>query len=87
MHKGQGLILSKEGTSFTYPESRKKAEAEILKGLAAKADLLVEAFLAGPDGQMGIGYETLKGINPKLKFASITPFGHWTKSQSKMAGL
>ncbi len=48
---------------------------DILQNLVKSADVLVENF--GPDYMSGVGldYDTLKKLNPKLIMASITEFG------------
>ncbi len=86
-HDGQGLNYLSEGRNkFHITLNLEKAEArEILKGLVAKADVLVETFQPGRMDEWGVGYETLKKINPKLIFASITPFGQFgADSRKKM---
>ena len=48
---------------------------EILEKLVAKADVIVETFPPGHLEQMGLGYGTLRELNPRLILTSITPFG------------
>ena len=48
---------------------------ELLKGLVAKADFLIESFSPGYLERLGLGYEKLAEINPELVMVSITPFG------------
>ena len=48
---------------------------ETFKKLAAKADVLVEDLAPGSMADMGLGYDTLEGINPGLVMTSITGFG------------
>lgn len=48
---------------------------EILKQLVAKADVLVENFRPGVTKRLGIDYQTLQEINPRLVYASISGFG------------
>ncbi|KZX53445.1 hypothetical protein A3709_09970 [Halioglobus sp. HI00S01] len=48
---------------------------DILKRLAADADILVENFRAGVADRLGIGYDDLKSLNPRLIYAAITGFG------------
>src|SRR5579863_7740220 len=48
---------------------------ELLKDLIKRSDFLVEAFPLGHLEALGLGYETLAALNPRLVHASITPFG------------
>ena len=48
---------------------------EILKRLAADADVLVENYRAGALEGLGLGYAALSAINPKLIYCSMTGFG------------
>ena len=48
---------------------------EIVKKLAADADVLVENFRHGVADRLGIGYDVLKSINDKLVYLAITGFG------------
>ena len=47
----------------------------VLKRLAREVDVVVENFKPGTCEKMGLDYETLKGDNPGLIYASITGFG------------
>ncbi len=51
------------------------AGKELLKKLAATADVMVETFPPGYLDNAGLGYESLKQINPGIVLTSITPFG------------
>lgn len=48
---------------------------EVFKRLAAEADVVVENFRPDVKTRLGIDYENLKGINPRLVYASISGFG------------
>lgn len=48
---------------------------EILKKLAAKSDILVENFRPDVKTRLGIDYEALSRINPRLIYGSISGFG------------
>ncbi|KAG2173972.1 hypothetical protein INT44_000086, partial [Umbelopsis vinacea] len=54
-----------------------KAESgkQIIHDLVKHCDVLVENYLPGKLEKMGLGYEELKKINPKLIYASITGYG------------
>src|SRR5688572_6938468 len=47
----------------------------ILKRLAAAADVLVENYRPGVAKRLGVDYETLAAINPRLIYCSISGFG------------
>jgi formyl-CoA transferase len=48
---------------------------EVLKKLVAKADVLVENFRPDVKHRLGIDYEALSQVNPRLVYASISGFG------------
>ncbi len=48
---------------------------EIIRRLATSADVLIENFKLGGLEKYGLDYESLKAINPKLVYCSITGFG------------
>ena len=47
----------------------------ILKRLAERADVLVENYRPDVKHRLGIDYETLRAVNPRLVYASISGFG------------
>ncbi len=47
----------------------------LLERLVEKADFLIESHAPGYLEDLGLGYEHLAGINPRLVMVSITPFG------------
>jgi crotonobetainyl-CoA:carnitine CoA-transferase CaiB-like acyl-CoA transferase len=47
----------------------------VIKALAARSDILLENFKTGTLERLGLGYEDLKAVNPKLIYCSITGFG------------
>ena len=48
---------------------------ELLRRLIAKSDVVVENFKTGTMAAMGLGYEEMKKINPRIILVSITGFG------------
>jgi crotonobetainyl-CoA:carnitine CoA-transferase CaiB-like acyl-CoA transferase len=47
----------------------------LIRELAAKSDVLVENFKVGGLKKYGLDYDTLKAVNPRLIYCSITGFG------------
>jgi len=53
-----------------------------LRGLIAKADVLIQNFRPGVAERLGVDYESVSRINPRLVYASISGFGDegpWVK--------
>lgn len=50
---------------------------ELFKTLMRHADVVAENFSVGTMERLGIGYEVLHAINPRLIYASITAFGQY----------
>src|SRR3954468_16919666 len=56
---------------FAKPEGQ-----EIIRGLAAASDILIENYKVGGLAKFGLGYEDLKAVNPGLIYCSLTGLGH-----------
>ena len=52
------------------PEGKK-----VVLDLAAQADVVIENFKAGTLEKLGIGYDEMRKVNPKLIYGSISGFG------------
>ena len=72
------------GTSFLTQGSNKrsitldlktKEGREILKKLVARSDVLVENYRPGAFEALGLGYEAMQEVNPRLIYCSISAFG------------
>jgi crotonobetainyl-CoA:carnitine CoA-transferase CaiB-like acyl-CoA transferase len=72
------------GTSFLTQASNKRSitldlktetDRDVLKKLVATADVFVENYRPGALDALGLGYEALAAINPKLIYASFSAFG------------
>jgi CoA:oxalate CoA-transferase len=58
------------------------AAVEIVRGLAAQSDVIVENSRPGVMDRLGLGYEDLAKLNPRLVYCSISGFGQtgpWAK--------
>jgi len=60
--------------SITLDLEQKDGQA-LLKKMVGEADFLIESFAPGYLDTLGLGYDLLAEINPKLVMVSITPFG------------
>lgn len=49
----------------------------IARELARRADVLIENFLPGTMARMGLGYNNLRPLNPRLIYCSITGYGQY----------
>lgn len=58
---------------------------EILKDLIKDFDIIVENYRPGTMEKLGLGYDTLKEINPKLIYAAASGFGHTGPDSKKPA--
>ena len=72
------------GTSFLTQASNKRSIAldlktendrAVLKKLVATADVFVENYRPGAFAALGLGYDDLAAINPRLIYASFSAFG------------
>jgi len=54
---------------------KKEAGKEILKKLACKADVLFETYRPGAMDRLGLGYQKIKEVNPKIIYCSGTGYG------------
>ena len=48
---------------------------EIARKLAATSDVLVESFTPGTADKRGIGYESIRSLNPRIIYCSLSGFG------------
>ena len=87
-------LVDGEGAVFRATNRGKKSIALNLKAaedtqtllrLAAEADVLIEGFRPGVMKQLGLGYETLRTVNERLIYVSLTGYGQ-TGPYSAMAG-
>lgn len=60
--------------SITVDMAHPEGQA-LLRKMAAEADVVVENFKVGGLKQYGLGYDSLKTLNPRLIYCSITGFG------------
>ena len=68
------LCCNRNKRSIAIDMTKPEGQALIRK-LAAEADIVVENFKVGGLKKYGLDYESLKAINPRLIYCSITGFG------------
>jgi len=68
MRRGRGK------RSITVAIDREEGR-EILRGLAAASDVIVENFRPGVMEALGLGYAELRAVNPRLVYCAISAFG------------
>ena len=82
------------GTSFLAQNANKQSltlnlkhdEArQIFRTLAATADVVVENFRPGVMARLGVGYDTLRDLNPRLIYCAISGFGQTGPDANKPA--
>lgn len=68
------LNRNKKGITLNLKSEEGK---EIFKKLVADADILLENFRPGVMERLGLGYEELSKINPKLVYGCVSGFGQY----------
>ncbi len=69
------LAANRNKKSVAIDISKPEGQA-LIRELALKCDVLVENFKVGGLEKYGLDYPTLKQLNPRLVYCSITGFGH-----------
>ncbi len=72
---GAGVpFLGRNKRSMTLNLKHPEGKA-IFHRLATEADVLLEGFRPGVTARLGIGWETLRALNPRLVYCAITGYG------------
>jgi crotonobetainyl-CoA:carnitine CoA-transferase CaiB-like acyl-CoA transferase len=84
MEEGDGVGGPRDGSDFQNVHRNKRGMTlnlkspegvAILKKLAQNADVVVENYRPDVKRKLGIDYETLAAVNPRLVYASISGYG------------
>lgn len=84
LDEGEGPGGPREGSDFQNVHRNKRGMTlnlkapegvAILKKMAAKADVLVENYRPDVKDRLGIGYEAMSAVNPRLVYGSISGYG------------
>jgi crotonobetainyl-CoA:carnitine CoA-transferase CaiB-like acyl-CoA transferase len=73
-HSGNFASVNRGKRSIVLNLKNPAARA-VLRKLAASADVLLHSFLPDTAARLGIGYDDLREINPRLVFCSISGYG------------
>ncbi|KHQ51335.1 CaiB/BaiF CoA transferase family protein [Mameliella alba] len=74
--KEAGYYLSvNRGKRSVELDLKSEEGRNVVRALARESDILLENFKTGTLGRMGLGYDDLKEVNPRLIYASVTGFG------------
>jgi crotonobetainyl-CoA:carnitine CoA-transferase CaiB-like acyl-CoA transferase len=68
-----GLNGNKRGVTINF---REQAAKDTFYDLVRKSDIMVENYRPTVPPRLGIDYDTIHGINPRLVYCSISGFGH-----------
>ncbi|MCB1744116.1 MAG: CoA transferase [Gammaproteobacteria bacterium] len=58
---------------------------EVVKGLAAKADVMIENFAPGAIERLGLGYDVIKDLNPSIIYCQVKGFGKGSPYERNLA--
>jgi itaconate CoA-transferase len=66
--------LNRNKRSITLDVKKEKGR-EILQELAKRSDIFFENYAPGVAGRLGVGYEKLSALNPRLIYCSLSGYG------------
>ena len=74
---GKGAVFEtiNRGKKSVSLDLKDDAGKEAFRALAKKADIVIDGFRPGVMEQLGLGYKTLRRLNPKLIYAALTGYG------------
>lgn len=71
---GMFLVLNRNKKSLTLNLKTEQGK-EMFKRLAARADVVLEGYRPGVMDRLGLGYDVLREVNPRLVYCAITGYG------------
>jgi crotonobetainyl-CoA:carnitine CoA-transferase CaiB-like acyl-CoA transferase len=70
-----GYLVNNRNKRGISVDLKSAAGVDIVRRLAARADVLIENFRTGTMEEFGLGYEALSALNPTLIYCSVSAFG------------
>jgi len=74
-HMGTSFLTQGSNKRSITLDLKQEAGRDVLKKLAAEADVMVENYRPGAFDALGLGYEAMLKVNPRLIYCSISAFG------------
>lgn len=81
---GYFLCVNRGKRSITL-DLGSEADRKVIRALARRSDIILENFKVGTLKRFGLDYESLKAINAKLVYVSVTGFGQYGPRQDQAA--
>ncbi|WP_417512797.1 CaiB/BaiF CoA transferase family protein [Minwuia sp.] len=69
------FVQHNQGKQSVCVDIRKPEAVDLLKGLIAQADVVIENFSPGVIDRLGLGWDVVHAINPRAIMCSISAFG------------
>jgi alpha-methylacyl-CoA racemase len=69
------FALLNRGKQVLTLDLKRAADRDKLKPLLARADILIEQFRPGVMARLGLGYDDVRALNPRLIYCSISGYG------------
>jgi crotonobetainyl-CoA:carnitine CoA-transferase CaiB-like acyl-CoA transferase len=74
-HMGASFLAQNAGKKSMTLNLKSSEGKDVLRRLVESADVLVENFRPGVMARLGVSYQELKPVNPKLVYCAISGFG------------
>lgn len=90
LRRTYAYVMVHRGKKSITIDLKSESGSELARRLAGVADIVVENFSAGVMRRLGLDYERLRAVNPRLIFLSMSGYGHdgprkdWTSMNSNL---
>ena len=69
------FLMWNRGKRSIALDLRRKESLDVIRNLVKQSDILIENYRPGVADQIGIGYEEMTKVNPRLVYISVSAFG------------